>query len=257
LPWHQKARRTGLLGTKLGMMQLWDHHGVRLPITVIKVDSQVIGMKNVLSPRGLLGLQVGTGRAKLKNTHKAMLVHCAKNGVAPPRKIVEFAVTPDAMLPLGWRFNVRHFVPGQFVDVTGTSIGKGFQGGMKKWGFGGLNASHGVSVTHRSIGATGSRQDPGKVFKGKKMPGRMGGKRVTKQNNKLFKIDVKNNLLFVVGTLPGNKGNYLIIKDAVKRPWNPETPPPFPTHRPQPSDEEIEEIVCAPEEADPFAFGVA
>jgi len=114
-----------------------------------------------------------------------------------------------------------------------------------------------VSVTHRSIGATGSRQDPGKVFKGKKMPGRMGGKRVTKQNNKLFKIDVKNNLLFVVGTLPGNKGNYLIIKDAVKRPWNPETPPPFPTHRPQPSDEEIEEIVCAPEEADPFAFGVA
>jgi large subunit ribosomal protein L3 len=123
--------------------------------------------------------------------------------------------------------------------------------------FGGLNASHGVSVTHRSIGATGSRQDPGRVFKNKKMPGRMGGKRVTKQNNKLFKIDVKRNLLFVQGTLPGHRGQYVIIKDAVKRPWHPDTPPPFPTYAPKKGDETVEEIVCAPTEVDPFAFGVA
>lgn len=258
LPWHAGARRSGVLGTKLGMMQLWDHHGVRLPITVVKVDSQVVGLKSMLSPRGFLGLQVGTGRAKFKHVNKRLLVHCAKNGVAPPRKIVEFAVTPDAALPVSWRFSARHFIPGQFLDVTGTSIGKGFAGGMKKWGFGGLNATHGVSVTHRSIGATGSRQDPGRVFKGKKMPGRLGGTRVTKQNNKLWKIDVQRNLLFIVGPLPGHKGNYVIIKDAVKRPWNPETPPPFPTYRPSGTkeDAEIEEIVCAPEDEDPFAFGV-
>jgi len=257
LPWHPSARRSGVLGTKLGMMQLWDHHGVRLPITVIKVDCQVVGQKQQLSPKGLLGLQVGQGKRKLKNVHKSFLVHCAKNGVWPPRRVVEFPCTPDGMLPVGWRFSVRHLVPGQFVDITGTSIGKGFQGGMKKWGFGGLNASHGVSVSHRSIGATGSRQDPGRVFKNKKMPGRMGGTRVTKQNNKLFKIDVKNNLLFIVGHVPGNKGGFVTVRDAVKKPWNPNTPPPFPTYQTQKGDELVEEIVCAPAESDPFAFGVA
>lgn len=133
LPWHPSAKRTGLLGTKLGMMQLWDHHGVRIPITVVKIDSQVVGVNNVMSPKKrTLGLQMGIGTRKLKNTPKAQMVVFAKNGVAPKRRIVEFAVTPDAMLPIGWTANVRHFVPGQLLDVTGTSTGKGFQGGMKK-----------------------------------------------------------------------------------------------------------------------------
>jgi len=257
LPWHPNARRTGALGTKLGMMQLWDHHGVRIPITVIKLDSQVVAHNNEMCPKGLLGLRMGAGRAKFKNTNKGMMTEFARAGVEPKRKIVEFRVTPDAMLPLGWKMNARHFVPGQLLDVTGTSIGKGFQGGMKKWRFSGLLATHGVSISHRSIGSTGCRQDPGRVFKNKKMPGRMGGTRATKQNNKLYKIDCVNNLLFIQGTVPGNKGNYVIVKDAVKKAWNPATPPPFPTFQPKEGDEQVEEIVCAPAEADPFAFGTA
>jgi len=176
---------------------------------------------------------VGAGEKKYKNAAKALINHCKKAGRTPSAKICEFKITQDAIIPVGTRIYPLHFMPDQFVDVTGYTKGRGFQGVMKRWGFSGQPASHGVSLTHRSLGSTGQRQDPGKVFKGKKMPGRMGGKRVTARNLRVFRCDPTRDLLFVIGSVPGGAGSWVEIKDSPYMPHY--NSPPFPTYYPMPN----------------------
>jgi large subunit ribosomal protein L3 len=254
-PWSIHSVRTGLIGMKLGMMQLWTSQGVRLPITVLRVDSQVVAVKNVLGPKGTIGIQIGVGRRKLKKVPKAEMVEFKKAGVHPKSELMEFQITPDAVLPVAYTLNARHFVAGQYVDVRGLTKGKGFQGAMKRWGFAGQPRTHGVSVVHRSLGATGSRQDPGRVFKNKKMAGRMGYTNHTTQNLVVYKVDPMKNLLFLKGAVPGPQGRYITIRDAVKKPFTAKQPPPFPTYISKPGEREAEEIVMKLPEQDPFAYG--
>ncbi len=209
--------RTGLIAEKLGMTRLLTDKGEHIPMTLLKVDNcQVVGTKNA-EKDGYTAVQIGVGAAKAKRVSKAMRGHFAKAKVEPKRKLVEFRVAEDALLTLGDELSVGHFLEGQFVDVTGTSIGKGFAGVMKRHNFGGLRASHGVSVSHRSHGSTGQRQDPGKVFKGKKMAGHLGHERVTVQNLEIVLTDPEKGLLGIRGAIPGNAGGYVIIRDAVKK----------------------------------------
>jgi large subunit ribosomal protein L3 len=170
-----------------------------------------------MEKNGYTALQLGIGRAKVKNVSKAERGRFAVAKVEPKQKLAEFRVSEDALIPVGAEITADHFVPGQFVDVTGTTLGKGFAGGMKRWNFGGLRASHGVSVSHRSIGGTGGRQDPGKTFKNKKMPGHLGVEQVTTQNLRVVRTDVERGLILVEGAVPGHAGGYIYIKDAVKR----------------------------------------
>ena len=220
--WTLRDKRCGALGIKLGMMPIWDGWGERHPCTVLYLDSNVVlAHRTSDGADGYDAVVLGAGERKAKNVNKPTMGTYIKYGVdeRPPYLVREFRVTtPDAMPPPGTRIHARHFVPGQNVDVSGTSKGKGFQGGMKRHGFKGMPASHGTSKAHRHIGSTGQCQDPGKVFKGKKMPGRMGGKRVTKQNLRVVKIDRGRNLLYLRGAVPGNKGEFVEIRDAVKRP---------------------------------------
>jgi len=220
--WTLRDKRCGALGIKLGMMPLWDNWGERHACTVLYLDSNVV-LQNRTSDSvdGYDAVRVGAGERKAKNVTKPLLGEYAKFGVGdrPPYVVREFRVTTkDAMPEPGTQIHARHFVPGQNVDVAGVSKGKGFQGGMKRWGFAGMPASHGTSKSHRAIGSTGQCQDPGRVFKGKKMAGRMGGKRVTKQNLRVIKIDRGRNLLYLKGAVPGNKGEFVEIRDAVKKP---------------------------------------
>eukprot|EP00579_Thalassiosira_antarctica_P001662 CAMPEP_0201869062 /NCGR_PEP_ID=MMETSP0902-20130614/2718_1 /ASSEMBLY_ACC=CAM_ASM_000551 /TAXON_ID=420261 /ORGANISM="Thalassiosira antarctica, Strain CCMP982" /LENGTH=408 /DNA_ID=CAMNT_0048394503 /DNA_START=19 /DNA_END=1245 /DNA_ORIENTATION=+ len=220
--WTLRDKRCGALGIKLGMMPVWDKWGERHPCTVMYLDSNVV-IQNKTSDTvdGYDAVQVGAGERKAKRVTKPLMGHYAKFGVDehPPYIVREFRVTSkDAFLEPGTQINARHFIPGQNVDVSGTSKGKGFQGGMKRHGFKGMPASHGTSKSHRAIGSTGQCQDPGRVFKGKKMPGRMGGVRVTKQNLRIIKIDRGRNLIYLKGAVPGNKGEFVEIRDAVKRP---------------------------------------
>ena len=209
--------RTGLIARKLGMSRLFVDDGTHVPVTVLEVgDCQVVAQK-VKERDGYDALQLGLGKAKVKNITKAMRGHFAKSKVEPMRKLVEFRVSEDALVDVGTELSAAHFLAGQFVDVTGTSIGKGFAGAMKRHGFSGLRASHGVSVSHRSLGSTGQCQDPGKVFKGKKMAGQMGNVRVTTQNLKVAAIDTQRGLVLVRGAVPGSKGGYVRISDAVKK----------------------------------------
>ena len=209
--------RTGLIAKKVGMSIVYDNEGAVIPVTLLSVqDCQVVTVKTQESD-GYTAMQVGTGSVKLKNVTKPLKGHFAKNDVAPKHKLVEFRVAAEDLVAAGTDLTVSHFVPGQFVDVTGTSIGKGFAGWMKRWGFHGLRASHGVSLTHRSGGSTGQRQDPGRVEKGKKMPGHMGAKRITTQNLKIIFVDQEKGLIGVKGAVPGHKDNYVLIKDAVKK----------------------------------------
>jgi large subunit ribosomal protein L3 len=175
---------------------------------------------------GYTAVQLGVGLAKVKNTSKAMRGHFATASVEPKRKVTEFRVSEDALIPGGAEIQADHFVVGQFVDVTGTSVGKGFAGGMKRWNFGGLRATHGVSVSHRSIGSTGGRQDPGKTFKNKKMPGHMGVDRITTLNLRVVQTDVERGLILVEGAVPGSKGGWISVRDAVKKPLPKEAPKP-------------------------------
>ncbi|MES1154802.1 MAG: 50S ribosomal protein L3, partial [Pseudorhodoplanes sp.] len=175
---------------------------------------------------GYTALQLGAGLAKVKNTTRAQRGHFAVAQVEPKRKLVEFRVTDEEMIPVGARITADHFIPGQFVDVTGTSIGKGFAGGMKRWNFGGLRATHGVSISHRSIGSTGGRQDPGKTFKNKKMPGHMGVDRITTLNLKVVQTDVERGLILVEGAVPGAKGGWITVRDAVKKAMPKDLPKP-------------------------------
>ncbi len=209
--------RTGLIARKLGMSRLFVDDGTHVPVTVLEVgDCRVVSQKTQ-DRDGYNALQLGLGKAKVKNVTKAMRGHYAKAKVEPMKKLVEFRVSEDALVDVGTELSAAHFVTGQFVDVTGTSIGKGFAGVIKRHGFSGLGASHGVSLSHRSQGSTGQCQDPGKVFKGKKMAGQMGNVRVTTQNLKVVGTDVDRALVLVRGAVPGSKGGYVRIADAVKK----------------------------------------
>ncbi|MFC7052652.1 50S ribosomal protein L3 [Hansschlegelia quercus] len=208
--------RSGLIAQKLGMTRVFTDAGEHVPVTVLKIDQcQVVGHCTV-EAQGYVALQLGAGSRKPKNVSKAERGHFAKVEVEPKRKLVEFRVSDDAVIPVGAELTADHFVAGQRVDVTGTSIGKGFAGAMKRHNFGGLRATHGVSVSHRSHGSTGGRQDPGKVFKNKKMAGHMGDVRVTTQNLKVVSTDVERGLILVEGAVPGSAGGWILIRDAVK-----------------------------------------
>ena len=218
--------RCGLIAQKLGMSRVFAEDGNHVPVTVLKLDNcQVVAVRTE-DKDGYNAVQLGIGKAKVKNTNKPMRGHFAKANVEPKRKLAEFRVSADALLDVGAELSVDHFVEGQFVDVAGTSIGKGFAGAMKRHGFKGLRASHGVSVSHRSHGSTGHSQDPGKVFKGKKMAGHMGDARVTTQNLRVVSTDAERGLILIRGAVPGAKGGYVMIIDAVKRARPDEAPYP-------------------------------
>jgi large subunit ribosomal protein L3 len=210
--------RSGLIAQKLGMTRIFTEDGNHVPVTVLSLQNcQVVGQRTV-EKDGYVALQLGAGQAKAKNVSKAERGQYAVAKVEPKRHVAEFRVDADNLIEVGATLKADHFADGQLVDVTGTSIGKGFAGGMKRWNFGGLRASHGVSVSHRSIGSTGGRQDPGKTFKNKKMPGHMGDRRITTQNVKVVKTDVERGLIMIQGSVPGAKGAWIMIKDAVKKP---------------------------------------
>ena len=208
--------RSGLIAQKLGMTRVFTESGEHVPVTVLKVDDcQVVDVRTQ-EKNGYTAVQVGAGVAKGKNVSKPMRGHFARAKVEPKRQLVEFRVSEDAMLRVGDEFTADHFVTGQMVDVAGTSIGKGFAGAMKRLNFRGLEATHGVSISHRSHGSTGNSQDPGKVFKGKKMAGHMGAERVTVQNLSVVRTDADQGLIMVSGSVPGHKGSWVEIFDAVK-----------------------------------------
>jgi large subunit ribosomal protein L3 len=208
--------RCGMIARKVGMTRVFTEEGIHVPVTVLQVDNcQVVAQRNE-ERDGYTALQLGVGAAKVKRTSQQMRGHFAKAQVEPKRKVAEFRVSPDAMIDVGAELLPDHFVAGQRVDVVGTSIGKGFAGSMKRHNFGGLRASHGVSVSHRSHGSTGNSQDPGRVWKGKKMAGHMGDVRVTTQNLTVVSTDVERGLILVRGAVPGSKGGYVLISDAVK-----------------------------------------
>jgi large subunit ribosomal protein L3 len=210
--------RTGLIAQKLGMTRQFTEAGDHVPVTVLKVDNcQVVAVRTT-EKDGYTAVQLGVGKAKVKNVGQGLRGHYAKAKVEPKAKLVEFRVTPDAVLEVGAEISAAHFVAGQFVDVVGTTKGRGFSGAMRRWNFGGLRATHGVSVSHRSHGSIGQRQDPGKTFKNKKMAGQYGVERVTTQNLKILSADAERGLIFVVGAVPGYDGSYVLIKDAAKRP---------------------------------------
>jgi large subunit ribosomal protein L3 len=209
--------RSGVIAQKVGMTRVFTDAGEHVPVTVLKVDACQVVAHRTKDKNGYVALQVGVGKAKVKNVSKAERGRFAVAKVEPKQKLAEFRVSEDAMIPVGAEITADHFVAGQFVDVTGTSTGKGFAGGMKRWNFRGLRATHGVSVSHRSIGSTGGRQDPGKTFKNKKMPGHMGVDRVTTQNLRVVQTDVERGLILVEGAVPGVAGGWIQIRDAVKR----------------------------------------
>ncbi|HVO01663.1 MAG TPA: 50S ribosomal protein L3 [Candidatus Cybelea sp.] len=218
--------RTGLLAQKLGMTRVFAADGSHVPVTVLKVDNcQVVAVRTD-EKNGYNAVQLGVGKAKVKNVSKAQRGHFAKAKVEPKQKLVEFRVSKENLLEVGAELSAAHFLNGQFVDVVGTTIGKGFAGAMKRWNFGGLRATHGVSISHRSHGSTGNRQDPGRTFPGKKMAGHLGAERVTTQNLKVVSTDVEQGLIMVQGSVPGHEGAYVLVKDAVKRPLPKEAPKP-------------------------------
>ena len=218
--------RTGLLAQKLGMTRIFTGEGQHVPVTVLKVDSCQVVAVRTQEKDGYTAVQLGSGAAKVKNVSKAERERFAKAKVAPKRKVVEFRVSDDAVLEVGAELAASHFVSGQFVDVTGTSVGKGFAGAMKRHGFAGLRASHGVSVSHRAHGSTGHNQDPGRVFKGKKMAGHMGDRRVTTQNLEVVSTDDARGLILVRGAVPGSEGGWVLVRDAIKRKLPDEAPLP-------------------------------
>jgi large subunit ribosomal protein L3 len=241
--------RTGVIAQKLGMTRVFDDTGNHIPVTVLKLDGCDVVDQRTIERDGYTALQLGTGAAKPKRVSKAMRGHFAKAKVEPRRKLVEFRVADDALLDIGTRISVEHFVSGQFVDVTGTSIGKGFAGAMKRHHFKGLRATHGVSISHRSHGSTGQCQDPGKVFKGKKMAGHMGAERVTTQNLRVVNTDGDEGLILIEGSVPGSKGGYVLVRDAIKRALPDDAPYPGIVAEEAPVEEAVVAEEAAAEEA--------
>src|SRR6201995_1074167 len=216
--------RTGLIARKLGMTRIFTDEGNHVPVSVLQVDNcQVVAVRTE-EKDGYTAGQLGVGTAKTKNVSKPQRGHFAKAKVEPKARLAEFRVSQDALVPVGAEITAAHFVAGQYVDVTGTSIGKGYAGGMKRWNFGGLRATHGVSISHRSLGSTGQRQDPGKTFKNKKMAGHLGAERVTTQNLRVVQTDVARGLILVEGAVPGHAGGWIHVRDAVKRPLPKDAP---------------------------------
>ncbi len=230
--------RSGLIAQKLGMTRIYTDEGVVVPVTVLKVDNCQVVAQKTSDKDGYTALQLGAGVPKIKRLTKAERGHFAVAKVEPKRKLKEFRVSPENIIPVGAEITVDHFVPGQFVDVTATSMGKGFAGGIKRWNFGGLRATHGVSISHRSIGSTGNRQDPGKVFKNKKMPGHLGAETTTTQNIVVVKTDLDRGLIMVKGSVPGVKGAWVSVRDAVKRK--------LPDSAPKPGAFKLPEAAAAP-----------
>ena len=218
--------RTGVIAKKLGMTRLFLEDGRQVPVTVLHVDNVQVIAQRTVETDGYVAVQLGAGEAKAKRTTAALRGHFAKANVAPKRKIAEFRVAEENLVAVGEEIIADHYFAGQFVDIAGTSIGKGYAGAMKRHNFGGLRASHGVSISHRSHGSTGQCQDPGKVFKGKKMAGHLGAVRVTTQNLQVVKTDADRGLIMVKGAVPGSKGGWVTVKDAVKKPEAKDAPRP-------------------------------
>jgi large subunit ribosomal protein L3 len=218
--------RTGLIAKKLGMTRLFKDDGTHVPVTVLHLDDVQVVDVRTQARDGYTAVQLGIGRAKVKNVSKPERGHFARVKVEPKKKLVEFRVAEDAVLEPGATLSAAHFVVGQKIDVTGVSQGKGFQGGMKRWNFAGLEASHGVSISHRSLGSTGNRQDPGKTFKNKKMAGHMGQDRITTLNLVVARVDVERGLIMVRGAVPGSAGTYVLVRDAIKRARHADAPYP-------------------------------
>ncbi len=211
--------RSGVIAKKVGMTRLFMEDGKQIPVTVLQLDKLQVVAQRTPEKNGYAAVQLGAGTAKAKRTSQAMRGHFAAAKVEPKRKVAEFRVDEENLIGVGEEITADHYFEGQFVDVAGTSIGKGFAGAMKRHNFGGLRASHGVSISHRSHGSTGQCQDPGKVFKGKKMAGHMGAARVTTQNLQVVRTDADRGLIMVKGAVPGSKGGWVTVKDAVKKPF--------------------------------------
>jgi len=218
--------RTGVIARKIGMTRLFSEEGSHVPVTVLKLDHCQVVAVRTQEKDGYTALQIGVGKAKVKNVGKPLRGHFAKAKVEPKRKLAEFRVPADKLLEVGAELLADHFIAGQFVDVAGSTTGKGFQGVMKRWNFAGLEASHGGSVAHRSHGSTGQRQDPGRTFKGKKMAGHMGTANITVQNLKIVATDADKGLIMVRGAVPGQAGSFVLVSDAVKRKLPKEAPQP-------------------------------
>ena len=218
--------RSGVIALKIGMTRVFTDGGEHIPVTVLKLDNVQVVAHRTADKNGYTALQLGAGARKATRVNKSERESFARVKIEPKRKMAEFRVTPDNLIEVGAEITADHFVKGQMVDVTATNQGKGFQGAMKRWNFSGLRATHGVSVTHRAHGSTGQRQDPGKVFKGKKMAGQMGSERVTTLNLEIVGTDVVRGLLLVRGAVPGAKGGWVMVRDAVKRALPKEAPKP-------------------------------
>ena len=244
--------RTGLIAQKMGMTRVFTTAGDHVPVTVLKVDNcQVVAVRTE-EKDGYSAVQLGSGAARVKRVSKPMRGHFAKAKVTPKQSVAEFRVPSDGLLDVGRELSVNHFVSGQHVDVTGTSIGKGFAGAMKRHNFSGLRASHGVSVSHRSHGSTGQCQDPGRTFKGKKMAGQLGDKQVTAQNLEVVSTDEERGLVLVKGAIPGAKGGWVLIRDAVKSKLPADLP--FPAaYRGSPEEAAPADEAAASDEAEPAA----
>ena len=247
-------RRTGVITEKLGMSRVFDDAGEHVPVTVLRVDGCQVIAQRTQDAGGYVALQLGAGRVKVKNTSRAQRGHFAKARVEPKRHVAEFRVSEDALVDVGAMLGADHFAAGQFVDAVGTSIGKGFAGSMKRHNFSGLRASHGVSVSHRAHGSTGQCQDPGKVFKGKKMAGHLGNARATVQNLEVVATDAARGLIMVKGGVPGPKGGVVLLSDAKKRSLPEDVP--FPAGlldqtepEPEAAEEAAPEAETAPDDA--------
>ena len=218
--------RSGVVAQKVGMTRVFTETGEHVPVTVLRLAQCQVVAHRTKDKNGYVALQLGSGARRANNMIKADRGYFGKQKVEPKRKLAEFRVTEDALIPVGAEITADHFIPGQFVDVCGITIGKGFAGGMKRWNFAGLRASHGVSISHRSIGGTGGRQDPGKTFKNKKMPGHLGVERVTTLNLRVVQTDVERGLLLIEGAVPGAKSGWVTVRDAVKKKLPKEAPKP-------------------------------
>ncbi len=218
--------RSGVIAQKIGMTRIFTDAGEHVPVTVLRLaNCQVVGHRTQ-EKNGYVALQIGAGTRRPSRLTRAERNNFAIAKVEPKRKVVEFRVDEKSVIPVGAEITADHFITGQFVDVTGTSIGKGYAGGMKRWNFGGLRASHGVSISHRSVGSTGGRQDPGRTFKNKKMPGQLGVERVTTLNLRVVQTDVERGLILVEGAVPGAKGGWIMVRDAVKKTLPKDAPQP-------------------------------